>query len=109
MVDAAKAFCPECGNPMEIEEQRQVPAEFDSYEDTEKITRSARRLMIQEMELDISESPPLKETDQEPEQQSVAENPSKSNTNFWIIIGVVAFAFLIICILVIAAVFFYVR
>jgi hypothetical protein len=108
MVDAAKAFCPECGNPMEIEEQRQVPAEFDQYQSTEKITRSGYEMMIKEMELDISESPPLKETDQEPKLQSVAENSSKSN--IWIIMIVAAaLAFLIIGILVIAGVFFYMR
>lgn len=109
MVDAAKAFCPECGNSMEIEEQRQTTTEFNLYDKTERLTRSGRVKVIKEMELDISESPPLKETVQEPTPQIVAENPSKSNTTFWIIIGVAAFVFLMIGILAIAGVFFYLR
>lgn len=109
MVDAVKAFCPECGNSMEIEEQRQTTTEFNLFDKTEKLTRSGRATVIKEMELDISESPPLKETVQEPAPHSVAENPSKSNTTFWIIIAVAIFAFLLIGILALAGVFFYMR
>jgi len=119
MVDAAKAFCPECGNSMEIEEQRKTPTLHSTYDGTERITRSAYNMMIKEMELDISESPPLKETvrelapepkpEPEPAPQNVAETPPKSNAIIWIIVGVGAFAFLMIFILAIAGVFFYMR
>jgi predicted nucleic acid-binding Zn ribbon protein len=108
-VDAAKAFCPECGNSMEIEVQRQTTTEFNLYDGTEKITRSAYNIMIKEMDLDISESPPMKETAPKPAPQIVAEKPPKSKTTLWIIIGVVAFVFLMVFILVIAGVFFYMR
>jgi hypothetical protein len=109
MVDAAKAFCPECGNSMEVEEQRQTTTEFNLFDATQKLTHSGRIKVLQEMQLDISESPPLQETHQEPQPQSVAENPSKSNAAFWIIIGIVAFGFMMILILAIAGVFFYMR
>lgn len=130
---------------MELEEQRKVPSEHNTYDGTEKITQSAYNIMIKEMDLDISESPPIKETVPEPEPppmqepvpqpeppplratvpqpesppmqetfkapapQRVAENPPKSNTAFWIIIGVVGFGLLMIFILAVAAVFFYMR
>lgn len=109
MVDAAKAFCSECGNSMEIEEQRRTTTEFNLFEKTEKLTRSGRVKVIKEMELDISESPPLKETVHEPKPPSATENPLKSNTTFWIIIAVAVFAFLVIGILALAGVFFYMR
>lgn len=103
MVDAAKAFCPECGSPMVAEEQRQTTTEFNVYTGTERITRSAYNIMMKEMELDISESPPIAEA---PKQQAA---PARSGAKIWIIVGVAAFAFLVISILTFAALFFYMR
>ncbi len=119
MVDAAKAFCPDCGNSMVVEEQRQTQTEFNKFEGTEKLTRSGYELLKKEMGLDISESPPLKEVGvQSPTLKqagvetpplSVPANAPKSNAALWIIIGAAAFVFLTICVLVVISVFFYMR
>jgi hypothetical protein len=109
MVEAAKAFCPECGTSMEVEEQRKTTTEFNLYDGTERLSRSDYNILIKAMDLDISESPPIIKTVQEAKPQSVAENPSKSNAALWIIIGVGAFAVLMIFLLAVAGVFFYMR
>ena len=104
MVDAAKAFCPDCGSPMLAEKQRQTTTEFNVYEGTDRITRSAYRIMMKDMELDISESPPIRENAPAPQTA-----PAKSSAKIWMIIGGALFAFLAISLLTFAALFFLMR
>jgi hypothetical protein len=53
-VDAAKAFCPECGNPFVEEQKREESSEFDKYAGTIKYSKSVYKMMLSEMELDTS-------------------------------------------------------
>lgn len=53
-VDAAKAFCPECGDPFFEEETRAESSEFDKYAGTMNITKSMYNMMLSEMDLDTS-------------------------------------------------------
>ncbi len=104
MVDAAKAFCPDCGSPMIAEKQRTTTTEFNLYDGTEKITRSGYDVLKKQMELDISESPPIRENLPKP-----PAAPKKSGGKIWLIVGGVVFAFFAIAILTFAALFFLMR
>lgn len=56
IVEAAKAFCPECGTPMEPEEQRVSPADIDKLTRTFRIDEDRFRQMLKEMKLSPEET-----------------------------------------------------
>lgn len=50
-VDAAKAFCPDCGSPMEEELKDNSSTEFDSMMRTQNINKTAQLRMLDEFNL----------------------------------------------------------
>ena len=51
MVDPAKAYCPDCGMPVDEEQQRDESSEFDSQIKTQNVTPSARFRLIKQFKL----------------------------------------------------------
>lgn len=56
-VDAAKAFCPECGNPFVSEEEPVGSSEIDDFAGTMQYSDSMYKRVLSEMDLDTSQQP----------------------------------------------------
>ena len=56
-VDAAKAFCPGCGNAFVEEEKRTTPSEFDRSNKTVQLGSSMYNQLLSDMGLSISQAP----------------------------------------------------
>ena len=97
MVDEAKAFCPECGNPFVAEETRSEQTEHDRLDGTMMLSKSNYNIMLSEMELDITEQPAAKGERTVPAATEIpaAGNPSR-------------FAFIIIGAVLLLMVIFYI-
>lgn len=90
MVDEAKAFCPECGNPFVAEETRSEQTEHDRFDGTMMLSKSNYNIMLSEMELDITEQPAAKGERTVPADRPVAGMPAGNSSRFaFIIIGAV--------------------
>jgi hypothetical protein len=61
-VDAAKAFCPACGDPFVPEDERGNVSEFEADGETVQYGKSAFYELLSEMELNISEAPDKPDT-----------------------------------------------
>lgn len=57
-VDAAKAFCPGCGNAFVEERKRTEQSEFDRHDSTVQMGQTMYNQMLSEMGLNISKTPP---------------------------------------------------
>lgn len=113
-VDDAKAFCPECGNSLIDEEQRQVASSFEKLDSTVQLGQTMYNQMLSDMGLDIS-----KRKDEQEKRTSVispiqtkSETPSEKPLSVpisriskrlivWIIAGVLLIAILIVLIAII--------
>lgn len=115
-VDATKAFCPGCGNPFVLEQQRDQDSEFDASGSTVQFSQSAFNMVLSDMGLNLAESPyqPTKakvkvvaEPAVKPIVDPAPDSPPKSNAVKWILItAAIAVAFLAFLV-VAAAVGFY--
>jgi len=118
IVDAAKAFCPACGDSLVTEEIRESESEFDASVRTVQFGSAVYNQLLSEMGLNISEPPnkpaqnpePLAQAASLPEHHIVPPDATPRSRRKWIIAGV-AFVFLIIfgAILLAAAIFLYLR
>ncbi|MEQ1921112.1 MAG: hypothetical protein ABL952_01270 [Pyrinomonadaceae bacterium] len=57
MVDEAKAFCPECGNVLVEEKQREEESAYESMEGTMQFGQTMYNQMLSDMGLNISAAP----------------------------------------------------
>jgi len=57
MVDEAKAFCPECGNVLVEEKQREEESAYESMEGTMQFGQTMYNQMLSDMGLNISDAP----------------------------------------------------
>jgi predicted RNA-binding Zn-ribbon protein involved in translation (DUF1610 family) len=57
-VDAAKAFCPGCGNAFVEEKAREQASEFESHDSTVQMGQTMYNQMLSDMGLNISRSAP---------------------------------------------------
>lgn len=57
MVDEAKAFCPECGNALVEEKQREEESAYESMEGTMQFGQTMYNQMLSDMGLNISAAP----------------------------------------------------
>ncbi len=51
MVDASKAYCPDCGTPMDEEEKRTGSSEFDSLMKTQQVSKTTQFRLIKQFNL----------------------------------------------------------
>lgn len=119
--DAAKAFCPGCGNAFVAEDQRVQNSEFEAVGSTVQFSQSAFNMVLSGMGLDISESPdrPSKPEAQihiQPVGNSPASSiknrtdestPATSSRLKWILMGVAAIAVVLAVVVSVAAFAFY--
>lgn len=68
MVDETKAFCPECGNPLETEQQRQESNEISGMSQTFRLDDDSFKQMLKDMNLS-------------PEAAKVVERQTRTNLN----------------------------
>ncbi len=68
MVDETKAFCPECGNPLETEQQRQESNEISGRSKTFRLDDDSFKQMLKDMNLS-------------PEAAKVVERQTRTNLN----------------------------
>ncbi|MBK7391695.1 MAG: hypothetical protein IPI64_00160 [Chloracidobacterium sp.] len=57
MVDEAKAFCPECGNVLVEEKQREEESAYESMDGTMQFGQTMYNQMLSDMGLNISDTP----------------------------------------------------
>lgn len=57
MVDEAKAFCPECGNALVAEKQREEESAYESMDGTMQFGQTMYNQMLSDMGLNISAAP----------------------------------------------------
>ena len=60
MVDEAKAFCPECGNVLVAEKQREEESAYESMDGTMQFGQTMYNQMLSDMGLNISAAPDKK-------------------------------------------------
>jgi len=89
MVDEAKAFCPDCGQPFVDEASRRELTEHDSFDGTLKLSQSSYNIMLSQMELDITEQPAAKITPSPPAVDAPAPVEISSKRPTFIIAGAV--------------------
>lgn len=75
MVDAAKAFCPDCGEPMDAEQEREGTTEFDQHPATVQFSDSDFGRLMQKMDLDTSEHAEFKDEEEVAIQPEGTEGP----------------------------------
>ncbi len=68
MIDETKAFCPECGNPTEPEEQRQESNEIKGMSQTFRLDDDSYKQMLKDMNLS-------------PEAAAAVERQTRTNLN----------------------------
>lgn len=127
MVDEAKAFCPECGNALVEEKQREEESAYNSMEGTMQFGQTMYNQMLSDMGLNISAAPdkkvdepaaqppqiiePLLQPPVQPVHQvlqpietGIATTPvvtqKPTSGNKWLIVGVVGALLLLILIVV---------
>lgn len=66
MVDESKAYCPECGSPMDEEQRRSGASEYDSLMKTQNINLTSQLKLIEDFNLSSVFTPP-KNTDEQNE------------------------------------------
>ena len=78
-VDAAKAFCPGCGNPFVQEEVRTKVSEFDASAGTVQFGNTVYNQLLSDMGLNIAEAPAAasRPGDPRPPQESAPPSPDR--------------------------------
>ncbi|QQS34377.1 MAG: hypothetical protein IPM50_07380 [Acidobacteriota bacterium] len=71
-VDAAKAFCPGCGNAFVEEKAREKASEFESHDSTVQMGQTMYNQMLSDMGLNIKKSPAKPEAEAVPKKVEVA-------------------------------------
>lgn len=66
MVDETKAYCPDCGSPMDEEQRRSGSSEYDSLMKTQNINLTSQLKLIEDFNLSSVFTPP-KDADEQPE------------------------------------------
>jgi|SRR5215207_1246920 len=99
-VEAAKAFCPACGNSFVAEETREKVSEFEASAGTVQYSESMFNQLLSDMELNISEAPdstekvriqPLSPAAPDPRQNEPA-GPKSGPRKKWFLIASIALA-----------------
>lgn len=75
VVDASKAYCPDCGTPMDEELRRNDSSEFDSLMKTQNINRTTQLRLLEQFELSSFFTPPPQDSNQ----PNVARSEPKAN------------------------------
>lgn len=81
-VDAAKAFCPACGNPFVAEAKRTQVSEFDASAGTVQFGNTVYNKLLSDMGLNISEfkqAPPKPAAEVRPEPAQAEQAAASSN------------------------------
>lgn len=94
--EEAKAFCPACGNPFVVEQEREGSSEFDKYAGTVNVTQTAYNMMRAEV-FGTPPQPEVPETVEKPVSNKPTDSPISSpklvrkSSNFLVffIVGVV--------------------
>ncbi len=73
MVDEAKAFCPECGNVLVEEKQREEESAYESMDGTMQFGQTMYNQMLSDMGLNISAAPNKKFDEPQPAAPEVIE------------------------------------
>ncbi|MBK8302282.1 MAG: hypothetical protein IPK98_02240 [Chloracidobacterium sp.] len=73
MVDEAKAFCPECGNVLVEEKQREEESAYESMDGTMQFGQTMYNQMLSDMGLNISAAPNKKFDETQPAAPEVIE------------------------------------
>lgn len=113
--DAAKAFCPGCGEPFVAEKERVKTSEFDASGSTVQFSQTAFNMVLSDMGLNISEAPnrpskPSVKTTLAPAAATPALKPEteKSGSKIkWILIGAAVFLVLSVTVVIVAAAVIY--
>jgi len=58
MIDAAKAYCPDCGTSMDEEQKRVGSSEFDSLGKTQRLSKTTQFRLLEQLNLSSIFSPP---------------------------------------------------
>lgn len=119
MVDAAKAFCPGCGNSLVEEKKRTTVSEFDMSNETVQLGETMYNQMLSDMGLNISKSPNREEKRVETIAPAAAPAPGPAATKpvkpvavpekaggsrkIWIVLAAVVGALVLLVILIIVA------
>ena len=77
MVDEAKAFCPECGNVLVEEKQREEESAYESMDGTMQFGQTMYNQMLSEMGLNISAAPDKKIDEPQPVELQISEPAGK--------------------------------
>jgi hypothetical protein len=118
MVEAAKAFCPECGSPLVIEEQRSSVSEFDASAGTIQFGQTVYNKLLSDMGLNISElqiAPPQDHpAETQPKAEQAAADPKTEGRpaggrTKWIIAGILVFLLAVTALVVVVSLFVYMR
>jgi hypothetical protein len=127
MVDEAKAFCPGCGNSVVDEKKRSTVSDFDASNQTVQLGETMFNQMLSEMGLSISKHPegeqkkaevvtplataappPVPKREAKPVPAPENKGTSRTIKIALIVVGVLAFAALVM-LATVAALFFYYR
>ncbi len=74
MVDVSKAYCPNCGTPMDEEQKRIGSSEYDSLIKTQRVSKTTQFKLLEYFNLSSTLAPPKKDADELNE----VENEGKS-------------------------------
>lgn len=64
MVDVSKAYCPDCGSPMDEEQKRAGSSEYDSFMKTQQISKTTQFKLSEHFNQSANPAPPQKDTGQ---------------------------------------------
>lgn len=118
-VDAAKAFCPACGNAIVEEEQRLEASAFEKMDNTVQMGKTMFGNLLTDMGLNISKAPDAPQPQPEKRVEVIAPiatpsakvtpqaqtaQPAKKNYLVWIIVGAAALILLLAVLVVVVAV-----
>lgn len=116
-VDAAKAFCPACGNPFVAEQERTRVSEFDASAGTVQFGNTVYNKLLSDMGLNISElkqTPPKPAAEIRPEPATpptamLPERPPRNRMLIWIAVFGVIFLIGAAVVVLAAALLVYLR
>jgi len=74
MVDVSKAYCPDCGTPMDEEQKRTGSSEYDSLMKTQRVSKTTQFKLLEHFNLTSAFAPPKKDASE----SNKVENEEKS-------------------------------
>ncbi len=74
MVEVSKAYCPNCGTPMDEEQKRDGSSEYDSLIKTQQVSKTTQFKLLEHFKLSSTFDPPQKDAGESNE----VENDGKS-------------------------------